>query len=850
MRRTWILSAAILLLTSISIACADEESGDSDTEPFPALVPLEKPDGPLSAAVERLYDVWNPHEDRGNELFSNFRYSRLDGFDYDGWISRRDPSKIIRIDGTYYVWYTYRDTIAPPSGAQNATDEIPSTDWDLSDIWYATSEDGFTWEEQGPAVVRPPHGEYGWRSVTTTDILIWEGKYYLYFQGFNEAPGTRGDRAAVSVAQADSPEGPWQLIGRPVIDFGGPNDWDANAIHDPYPVVFKGKIHVYYKGSPGLNGANGTIVRAQGVAIADDPLGPFTKSPLNPVINSGHETSVFPWQDGLAAIISLDGPEKNTIQFTRDGVNFEVAAMIQVPPISPGPFIPDAYANTGDGRGITWGLCHIDAYREGGTKYTQLARFDCDLSLDVDRPIFKKNNLRFTEGTYFEQRVALPEYLRNQIERERRKTDHDTISYGEGTKSVVDTEVEEEANQDVMKASDVGPFPGVMPLEKPNRPLSSAWARMWDRWNPHEDRGNELYSNFKYSHLEGIPRKENVSRRDPTKVLMIDETYYVWYTHRQTTSPPVGQNGATDLIPATDWDLAEIWYATSEDGFTWEEQGRAVTRPASGHGSRSICTPGVLAWRDKYYLYFQAYGEVTSGTVYCPVRAAWSDSPNGPWTHVEEPVIWPSPEGSWGNIKVNDPCPIVYDEQIYIYFKGAPIERGDEYVLRMQGVAIADDPLGPFKHSPLNPVINGGHETCMWPWRGGVAALIALDGPEKNTIQFAPDGLNFEVVSNIQVPPIAPGPFVPDAYASSGAGRGFTWGLCHINPDGGGATSESILARFDCDLSLDVDRPILKRNNLRFEAETYFQPRIALPGMLRAEIMREREGVDRDTMIR
>ena len=28
-----------------------------------------------------------------------------------------------------------------------------------------------------------------------------------------------------------------------MVDFGGPEDWDANAIHDPYPIIYNGKIH-------------------------------------------------------------------------------------------------------------------------------------------------------------------------------------------------------------------------------------------------------------------------------------------------------------------------------------------------------------------------------------------------------------------------------------------------------------------------------------------------------------------------------------------------------------------------------------------------------------------------------
>ena len=52
----------------------------AEYKPFPAVMPLEKPDYPISVAMARVYDEWNPHEDRGNELYSNFKYSRLNGF--------------------------------------------------------------------------------------------------------------------------------------------------------------------------------------------------------------------------------------------------------------------------------------------------------------------------------------------------------------------------------------------------------------------------------------------------------------------------------------------------------------------------------------------------------------------------------------------------------------------------------------------------------------------------------------------------------------------------------------------------------------------------------------------------
>ncbi len=826
--------------------------------PFPAVIPQVKPtDRPLSVAMQRLYDVWNPHEDRGNELYSNFKYSPLKGLSYEGNISRRDPSKVLKIDGTYYVWYTRRDTEHPPSGPQQANKVTPSFDWDLCEIWYATSKDGFTWEEQRPAIRRPAKGEYGWRSVSTPDILAWGGRFYLYYQGFNEIPGLKGDRAATTVAEADSPVGPWRPLGRVVVDFGAEGEWDSNAIHDPYPIVYRGRIYLYYKGSPGRHGEDGTLVRAQGVAIADHPKGPFIKSPLNPVTSSGHETCFFPWKDGVAAIVSLDGPEKNTVQFAPDGINFEVKSLLQIPPIAPGAFVPDAFADNGNGRGIVWGLCHINPDGGAANAHSILARFDCDLSREVDRRAMKNNNLRFDQQTYFQKRVRLPEYLDRQIRRERNKLDTDTVMYRSdsvaGSRSRKTSGIVYTGDRILATPATAAPtkaFPAVMPWEKPaDRILSAAWARMWDRWNPHEDRGNELYSNFKYTPLEGLKHEPNVSRRDPTKVIRLGGKYYVWYTCRRTTTAPVGVEKATETIPATDWDLADIWYATSDDGYTWTEQGVAVKRPENPiQGFRSICTPDILLWKGKYYLYFQAYSPMVGRTAYCPVMAAVADSPDGPWTLHEEPVIEPGPEGSWNNIKINDPCLLVVNDRILMYYKGAPREQGDEYVLRMQGVSFADHPLGPFVPSKLNPVINSGHETCMWPWKGGVAALVALDGPEKNTIQFAPDGENFEVMSIIQVPPIAPGPFVPDAFASDGDGRGITWGLSHINPDGGGATSESILVRFDCDLSLNVDRPVFKRNNLRFEQSTYFQARVRLPDFMRRQIDEERDRVDRDTI--
>lgn len=382
------LLAAMLFLTN----CVPSESeGNLKQIGFPYHMPEEKPDGPLSLAIQRNYDAYMGARPETNELYTQFKYTEIEGFDYndgDGTISRRDPSKVIFAHGKYYVWYTHRETPVAPVGiprAQKANDTIPSSDWDLAEIWYATSEDGFSWDEQGVAIPRPRKPALGYRSVTTTDILVWKGKYYLYYQGFTKAPGKDGgDDCPVAVSHASSPDGPWEAYHEVVIPNGAEGEWDQYSIHDPYPIVHDGKIYLYYKSDFGRSAAT-KYVRMHGLAIADNPLGPFTKHPLNPILNSGHETTLFPFKEGIAAFAIRDGNESNTIQYAKDWVNFEIAAVVELMPDAAGPFVPDAFTDTRYGRGITWGLSHFGRpHGDWKRNHTILLRFDCDLSLDVD----------------------------------------------------------------------------------------------------------------------------------------------------------------------------------------------------------------------------------------------------------------------------------------------------------------------------------------------------------------------------------------------------------------------------------------------------------------------------------
>ena len=405
-------SLFIGLLIGAALSCTQpqDERETSENQVFPHKMPEAKPNYPLSVAMERMFDYPAPRA-HDNELYSLFKYTRLEGLDYnnhDGTITRRDPSRPIFVNGKYYLWYTKRHTKTPPIGASRAAEamnEIPSTDWDLCDIWYATSEDGFKWEEQGVAVTRPQKPKLGWRSVATPDILVWEGKYYLYYQAFNEPSGLRGDWCPITASYSDSPDGPWTPVGEIVIPFGNKGEWDQDQTQDPHPIVYNGKIYLYYKAAYNKwPDVRDKYAVAHGLAMAENPLGPFKKHPLNPVLNSGHETTYFPFKEGIAALAIKDGNERETMQYAKDGVNFEIASSVSLTPTAAGAYTPDAFTNTDYGRGITWGLCHfINAGTYGVNQHSVIARFDCDLSLDHHEPSLKKTGVWHKPDVYFKQ---------------------------------------------------------------------------------------------------------------------------------------------------------------------------------------------------------------------------------------------------------------------------------------------------------------------------------------------------------------------------------------------------------------------------------------------------------------
>jgi hypothetical protein len=123
------------------------------------------------------------------------------------------------------------------------------------------------------------------------------------------------------------------------------------------------------------------------------------------------------------------------------------------------------------------------------------------------------------------------------------------------------------------------------------------------------------------------------------------------------------------------------------------------------------------------------------------------------------------------------------------------------------GVAVANQPEGPYVKHPLNPVLNSGHEVWMWPYKGGVASIVDWAGPEKGTVQYSEDGVNFRVMTSLEDIPPAGGAYIADKFDDPDNGQGFTWGLCHY-----GRSDWNFLLRFECDLKQGIEKNISWQN--------------------------------------
>jgi len=285
-------------------------------------------------------------------------YSEAKGIGVEAGVMRRDPSDIIKVGDLYYVWYS-KGKIAP---GYDAT------------VWYATSPDGHTWTERGMALAKGEPGSWEGASVFTPNILVAEGRYWLFYTGTSRQFGKGfNPDSKIGIAVSESPDGPWErLATNPALKNSDKReDFDSHLVDDACLIVREGKYWFYYKGrqlgkSPGQT--------KLGVAISDKPGGPYVKYSGNPVIPGNHEVLVWPQGKGVAAMIGTTGPKEITrsIMVAEDGLHFSKTHNILNVPTAAGAYRPEAFTDSDAGNRIQWGV-HIRKQR-GSLPFIQ--RFD------------------------------------------------------------------------------------------------------------------------------------------------------------------------------------------------------------------------------------------------------------------------------------------------------------------------------------------------------------------------------------------------------------------------------------------------------------------------------------------
>lgn len=324
----------------------------------------------LSAASKRAIE--RGYDSKSSEWFTEFKRHDLGGdFAYEEGVIRRDPSAVIQVDGVYYTWYT--KGVGETAGFGSGDPEAKVFPWDKTEVWYASSTDGWEWKEEGCAIGHGPAGSFDDRAVFTPEVLAHDGKFILVYQTV-KAPYTNRVKEEIAMAIADTPHGPWKKLPAPILSPATNGVWkgdednrfqviekgdfDSHKTHDPCLLFYKDKFYLYYKGETmGEEMTFGGREIKWGVAIADKLEGPYVKSPYNPITNSGHEVCVWNYKNGIAAMLITDGPEKNTLQFAEDGINFEIMSHIKWGPEAAG-LLKTLDADAHPLAALEWGLCH------------------------------------------------------------------------------------------------------------------------------------------------------------------------------------------------------------------------------------------------------------------------------------------------------------------------------------------------------------------------------------------------------------------------------------------------------------------------------------------------------------
>ncbi|MBM7568823.1 hypothetical protein [Paenibacillus sacheonensis] len=178
-----------------------------------------------------------------------------------------------------------------------------------------------SWHHSEHNPVIPASGDT-WRSVwvANPDTLTFGGRQLLYYRGNGIQPGTDGQRhdrlgvAEIVRVTRNTIELRDLNDGEPIVDVGGPDEFDGKDVLDPSVVAFGGRVYAYYS-------AIGAGPDCVGLAVSED--GVHFEKVGN--IMEGRAPAAIVKDGSIYMIYQLlaDNGYRLYLSRSRDGIHFE-----------------------------------------------------------------------------------------------------------------------------------------------------------------------------------------------------------------------------------------------------------------------------------------------------------------------------------------------------------------------------------------------------------------------------------------------------------------------------------------------------------------------------------------------
>lgn len=135
----------------------------------------------------------------------------------------------------------------------------------------------------------------------------YDEKYHLYYSRWPRKTGHEAwiSHSQIAYAVGDKPEGPYRHVNVP-LPATGATTWDGAMTHNPYIVTKDGKYYLYYvatQGEPLTPEQKVAPYSAEwwkrrntqrvGVAVADNPAGPWRRLPTPVLTNNEEDSTAF-----------------------------------------------------------------------------------------------------------------------------------------------------------------------------------------------------------------------------------------------------------------------------------------------------------------------------------------------------------------------------------------------------------------------------------------------------------------------------------------------------------------------------------------------------------------------------